>query len=156
MSIRCERTLSIACTAERAFALLDDFAATSRWLGRSIGIEKLSSGPNEVGTKIRYSYRDATRGGTLDGVVEEYAPSERLTLRCSDARADVLVDFRIRSTPHGCELAHAIEITPRSSFAKLFAPFIRAQLPKRLARATERLRRLLETGGSSPVSAPSS
>ncbi|HEY3497734.1 MAG TPA: SRPBCC family protein [Polyangiaceae bacterium] len=154
MLIRCERSLSIASSSERTFALLDDFSATSRWLEQSFGIEKLSRGPNGVGTKIRYSYRDRARGGTLDGVVIAHVPSERLTLKCADAKVVVLIDFRIRDTPRGCELLHAIEITPKSTFVKLFAPLIRSQLPKRLARSTDRLRQLLEAEASTPVSGP--
>jgi hypothetical protein len=144
MSIEFAHTLDVLCDPERAFSVLDDFEQTPRWFERCAGIETLTSGPNAVGTKVRYSYRDARRAGTLDGEVTARIPNERLTVRCADATLEVIVDFRIERTARGTRLVHAIQMTPRTLMLKLIAPLIRGQLPKQTRRALESLRRLLE------------
>jgi carbon monoxide dehydrogenase subunit G len=144
MSIHFEHALEVACTPERAFALIDDFDQTPRWLERCTGIETLTDGPNAVGTKVRYSYRDVRRSGTMDGEVTVRVPNERLTLRCADAVIEVTVDFRVERGARGARLVHAIDMKPRTLTAKLFAPLIRGQLPKQTVQAMERLRQLLE------------
>jgi len=144
MSIHFEHALDVACEPERAFALLDDFEQTPRWLERCTGIETLTSGPNVVGTKVRYSYRDVRRSGTMDGEVTVRVPNERLTLRYADGILEVVLDFRVERGVRGTRLVHAIEMKPRSLMMKLFAPLIRGQLPKQAVQAMESLRRLLE------------
>ena len=144
MSIHFEHALDVACTPEQAFALIDDFEQTPRWLERCTGIETLTSGPNAVGTKVRYSYRDVRRSGTMDGEVTTRVPNQRLTLRYVDATIEVTVDFRVERSALGARLVHAIDMTPRTLVTKLFAPLIRKQLPKQTVQAMERLRRLLE------------
>ncbi len=53
MSIHFSHTLDVAHAPEKVFALLDDLGRTPEWLERCTGIERLSAGPNEVGSKLR-------------------------------------------------------------------------------------------------------
>jgi hypothetical protein len=144
MGIQFEHAMDVAQTPERAFAMLDDLSKTPSWLERCTGIEKLSPGPNAVGTKLRYAYRDAGRSGTMDGEITARVPNERLTFRYSDKMMDVTVDFRVAKRDAGARLVHAIEITPKSLPGKLMSPLIRRMLPKQTISAMEKLKSLLE------------
>jgi uncharacterized protein YndB with AHSA1/START domain len=146
MAISFEHTVNVSKPPQRVFETLDDVAMTPKWLDRCTGIEKLSAGPNTVGTKLRYSYKDGGRRGQMDGEVTARAPGERLTMRYDDKMMEVVVDFRIAADSAGTRLTHAIAITPKTFFAKLFSPMIRRQLPKQTTTAMEKLKAMLESG----------
>jgi len=144
MSIHFSHTIDIGHEPKRIFAVLDDVALTPKWLERCTGMEKLSPGPNAVGTKLRYAYRDAGRGGTMDGEIVARIPDERLTFRYSDKMMEVAVDFHVTSAAAGARLTHTIDITPKNVLAKIFAPFIRGRLPQQTIFAMEKLRALID------------
>jgi uncharacterized protein YndB with AHSA1/START domain len=147
MSIRFEHAIDVARGPEQIFAILDDLSQTPRWLARCTGIEKLSPGPNTVGTRVRYAYRDGGRTGTMDGEIRARTPNERLTVGYTDKMMEVVVDFHMtKKDGGGARLVHTIDIRPRSLFAKLFAPLVRRQLPKQTIAAMETLRGLVEGG----------
>jgi hypothetical protein len=145
MSIHFEHGIDVGKSPEEAFAVLDDVSKTPKWLARCTGIEKLSPGPNAVGTKLRYSYKEGGRTGVMDGEITTRAPNERLTFHYADKMMEVTVDFRISKASGGARLVHAIDITPRTFMAKLFSPLIRRQLPKQTITAMETLKALLES-----------
>jgi uncharacterized protein YndB with AHSA1/START domain len=145
MAIHFEHTLDVATAPDKTFAYLDDLAQTPKWLARCTGIEKLTPGPNEVGTKLKYSYKEGRRVGTMDGEITARAPNERLTYRYDDKMMRVVVDFRVVKGDTGTRLTHAIDITPKTFFAKLFSPLIRRQLPKQTVTAMETLRDQLKS-----------
>jgi hypothetical protein len=144
VSIHFSHTLDIGHDPSKVFALLDDLAMTPKWLERCTGIEKLSPGANVVGTRLRYSYREGGRVGTMDGEIVTRIPDERLTFRYGDKMMDVSVDFHVTSAAAGSRLTHTIDITPKTVLAKVFAPFIRRGLPRQTITAMERLRTLLD------------
>jgi carbon monoxide dehydrogenase subunit G len=148
MSIRFEHAIEVAKGPEQIFAILDDLSQTPKWLARCTGIEKLSPGPNTVGTKVRYAYREGGRTGTMDGEIRVRTPNERLTVGYVDKMMEVVVDFHMTRKDGGARLVHTIDITPRSLFAKLFAPLVRRQLPKQTITAMETLRGLVEGGAA--------
>ena len=144
MSIHFSHTIDVGHEPKAVFAVLDDFAMTPKWLERCTGIEKLSTGPNAVGMKLRYSYKEAGRTGTMDGEIVARIPDERLTFRYGDKMMDVAVDFHVTSAAAGARLTHTIDITPKNVLAKVFAPFIRRGLPRQTITAMESLRTLLD------------
>ena len=146
MSIRFEHAVDVVQEPGLAFAILDDVSLTPKWLARCVGIEKLTPGPNAVGTKLRYSYREGGRTGVMDGEITARVPHERLTFRYQDKMMGVTVDFRVSRTAAGCRVVHAIEITPKTFFGRLMSPLIRRQLPKQTITAMEALRALVEGG----------
>ncbi|HMI89278.1 MAG TPA: SRPBCC family protein, partial [Polyangiaceae bacterium] len=93
MSIHFSHTIDVGHEPKKVFALLDDFSMTPQWLERCTGIEKLSSGPNAAGTKLRYAYREGGRTGTMEGEVVTRIADERLTFRYGDKMMEVTVDF---------------------------------------------------------------
>ena len=149
MSIRFEHAIDVARGPEQIFAILDDLSQTPRWVSRCTGIEKLSPGPNTVGTKVRYAYREGGRTGTMDGTITARTPNQRLTVGYADKMMEVVVDFQMTRQDGGARLVHRIDIKPKSLMAKLFAPLVRRQLPQQTIAAMESLRGLVE-GGSTP------
>ncbi len=145
MAIQFEHTIVVGKPPQRTFEALDDVGLTPKWLGRCTGIEKLTQGPNAVGTKLRYSYREGGRAGQMDGEIVSRTPGERLTMKYSDKIMGVVVDFRMVPAAGGTQLTHAIEITPKTFVAKLFSPLIRRNLPKQTTTAMEKLKVLLES-----------
>jgi carbon monoxide dehydrogenase subunit G len=154
MSIRFEHAIDVTKGPEQIFAVLDDFSKTPQWLERCTGIEKLSPGPNSVGTKIRYAYREGGRTGTMDGEIRARTANERLTMGYADKMMEVVVDFHMTKKDGGARLVHTVDIRPKSLFAKLFAPLVRRQLPKQTIAAMETLRTLVEGGRNSGTSSP--
>ena len=147
MAIQFEHEIDISQTPDQVFAVLDDVSQTPKWLARCTGIEKLSPGENAVGTKLRYSYKEAGRTGNMDGEITTRTPKERLTFHYYDKMMDVIVDFRISPAEQGTHMVHAITITPKTFFAKLFSGMIRKQLPRQTITAMESLRNLLAMRG---------
>ena len=144
MSIRFEHAIDVARAPEQIFAVLDDLSQTPKWLSRCTGIEKLSPGPNAVGTRVRYAYREGGRTGTMDGEIKARTPGERLTVGYADKMMEVVVDFHMTKTDGGARLTPTIDIRPKSLMAKLFAPLVRRQLPQQTITAMESLRGLVE------------
>jgi len=144
MSIRFEHAIDVARAPEHIFAVLDDLSQTPKWLSRCTGIEKLSPGPNAVGTKVRYAYREGGRTGTMDGEIRARTSGERLTMGYADKMMEVVVDFHMTKTDGGARLTPTIDIRPKSLMAKLFAPLVRRQLPQQTITAMESLRGLVE------------
>lgn len=143
MSISFEHTLDVPVAPATVFAILDDIERTPEWLTRCVAMEKLSTGPTAVGTKLRYAFRDAARDGVMDGEVTAHEPGSRLTMRFDDSQMAALVDFRLASAGDaGTRLTHAIELTPKTFAGKLFAPLIRRKLPAQTIHAMEALRSL--------------
>ena len=122
MSIHFSHTIDVGHEPKQVFAVLDDFSQTPKWLDRCTGIEKLTSGPNAVGTKLRYAYREGGRSGMME----------------------VSVDFHVTGAAAGSRLTHTIDITPINFLARMFGPFIRRGLPKQTMTAMDRLRTLLD------------
>jgi hypothetical protein len=117
MTIHFSHTIDVGHEPKKIFAVLDDLAMTPKWLERCTGIEKLSAGPNAVGTRLRYAYREGGRTGTMDGEIVARDADERLTFRYGDKMMDVRVDFHVTSAAAGARLTHTIDITPKSILA---------------------------------------
>jgi uncharacterized protein YndB with AHSA1/START domain len=143
MAIHFEHGIDVSVPPAEVFEALDDVSRTPRWLERCTGVEKMSPGANAVGTRLRYSYREGGRSGVMDGQITARTPNERLTYHYADTMMDVVVDFRMNPQGTGTHLVHAIDITPKTLVAKLFAGAVRKQLPSQTVNAMERLRSML-------------
>src|SRR5205085_666270 len=116
MAIHFEHAIDVSRDRARAFAVLDDVAQTPKWLARCTSIEKVTPGPNAVGTKLKYAYSDGGRSGVMDGEITARTPNERLTFKYGDKMMDVTVDFRVSQIEGGARLVHAIDIAPKTFF----------------------------------------
>ena len=144
VTISFEHTIELKCAPSVPFAILHDVTKTPSWLARCTGIELLTAGPLTVGSKLRYSYREGSRVGQMDGEFVERIPDERLSFRYSDSMFEVWVKFRIEKAVTSTRLTHTIEMTPKTLMMKLMRPLIRRQLPKQTIAAMEKLRGLIE------------
>jgi len=144
LSIHFEHSVDVARNPEQVFAIVEDFGRTPGWLERCTGLEKLSPGPNAVGTKLRYAYREGSHTGVMEGEITARVPGERLTCHYRDKLMAVTVDFRMSRTATGTRLTHAIEIVPQTLIARLMSPLIKRHLPAQTTAAMERLKSLIE------------
>jgi carbon monoxide dehydrogenase subunit G len=149
MSIRFEHAIDVARGPEQIFAILDDLSQTPRWVSRCTGIEKLSPGPNTVGTigplRIPRGRPHGHDGRHDHGADAESAPHRRY----ADKMMEVVVDFQMTRQDGGARLVHRIDIKPKSLMAKLFAPLAPASFRSRRSPRWSPLRGLVE-GGSTP------
>ncbi len=145
MPIRCEHAVTIRTTPGRAFEAIDDLRLTAKWLPPCVSLEKLGSGPNAPGDKLRYVYKQGGREAEMAGEIVARTPGERLHCRYSDRMFDISVDLRVAAASDGALTSHLVEITPKGFLAKLMSPLIRVGLGKQTREAAANLKKLLET-----------
>jgi uncharacterized protein YndB with AHSA1/START domain len=145
MAIQCRHDEIIRTTPERAFAAIDDLSFTSKWLPPCVSLTKESDGPNVVGDKLRYVYKQGGREAEMVGEIVARVPGERLHCTYSDSMFEVSVDLRVRAGTEGTVTTHTVAITPKSLMGKLLGPLIRFGLRRQTREAARNLRTLLES-----------
>ncbi len=144
MPINYEHSVEVNSTPEQAFAVIDDLARTPEWLCVCVSLEKLSPGPNKVGDKLKYTFKQGGRPGVMDGEITARIPGEKLTYRFEDKLFQVLIDFKILRTSVVAKMTHVITITPKTLFGKLMSPLIRLGIPKQTKDAMHALKAILD------------
>lgn len=145
MPIRFTHREPVRATPEAAFALIDDLPRTAEWLPPCISLSKLGSGPNAVGDKLRYVFKQGSRQSEMTGVIVAREPERRLHCRYSDRMFDVSVDLGVEAEQGQTMTAHTVEITPKTLLGRLVSPLIRSGLKRQTLEAASNLRRLLES-----------
>jgi hypothetical protein len=146
MSIRYEHLETIRTSPERAFAAIDDLPLTSKWLPPCVSLEKVGSGPNEPGDKLRYVYKQGGKTGEMAGEIVARTPGEHLHCKYFDSAFEVSVDLHVAPATDGALTTHVIEIKPKTFSSKLFSPLIKLSIGKQTRDAAANLKKLLETG----------
>ena len=67
MPIRYEHAETVRTSPDRAFAAIDDLPLTAKWLPPCVSLEKLGSGPNAPGDKLRYVYKQGGKTAEMAG-----------------------------------------------------------------------------------------
>lgn len=139
-------TVDVNAPRSHVFAILDDVSRTPEWLPPATKLEKLSDGPNEVGTRLRYHFKQGRGTGQMEGQITARRPDEHLAMLYTDRMMDVAVDFvpAAGSTEGTTRLTHTIDISPRG-VSKLFTPFINRSLPKQTKQAMDQLKTIAES-----------
>ena len=145
MAVRYQHAETIRTTPERAFAAIDDLPLTAQWLPPCVSLEKVGSGPNAPGDKLRYVYKQGGKTGEMAGEIIARTPGERLHCKYFDSAFEVSVDLRVTAASDGALTTHIIEITPKRFLAKLMSPLIRLGLGKQTREAAANLKKLLES-----------
>ena len=146
MAIVFEHGIDLPQSPHQVFTFLDDFKKVPLWLKRCEGVAKEGHGPNQVGDKLRYAYREGNHHGVMDGNIVTYEADYRLGYKYYDAMFSVAVDFRMEPkavSGEGTRLIHRIEIKPHSLMAKLIGISVRGRIPKQTVLAMENIRSLL-------------
>lgn len=143
-------TVDIDAAPEQVFAVINDTSRTPEWQARCTRIDKLTDGPVDVGTELRYHFKDGPREGKMEGRVTAAEPGRHFAMSYADKAMAVDVDFLGEPVPTGTRLTHTIHITP-SGFARIFTPFITRTLPKQTADAMTKLKAIAETGAGTRV-----
>jgi hypothetical protein len=144
MPVSCEHSVEVSVRPEIAFALVDDLPRTKEWLPPCTALEKVTSGPNAVGDRLTYSFRQGGSSGIMEGQILARTPNEHLQCVYRDAQFEVLVDFRVESAPAGAKLTHVITISPKRLMGKLLSPLIRLGLKSQTRQAMANLKAILE------------
>jgi hypothetical protein len=144
MPIRYQHTETVRATSDRVFAAIDNLPLTAKWLPGCVSLEKVGSGPNAVGDKLRYVYKQGGRQAEMAGEILVRTPGERLHCKYADSAFEVSVDMRIAAAPDGVLTTHTIEITPKTFFGKLMGPVIRLGVGRQTRKAAANLKNLLE------------
>ena len=145
MAIRYEHAESIHVSPDRAFALIDDLPQTTKWLPPCVSLEKIGAGPNGVGDKLKYVFKQGNRIDEMQGEIVARIPGERLHCRYWDQTFEVSVDLRVAPAASGAMTTHIVEITPKRLLFKLLSPLIGFGLKKQTIEAAANLKRLLES-----------
>jgi hypothetical protein len=144
MPIRFEHSEFIRATPERVFAVIDNLPLTAKWLPPCVSLEKVGQGPNAVGDKLRYVYKQGGRTGEMAGEIVTRTAGQRLHCKYFDGSFEVSVDLRVAAALEGALSTHVIEIAPKTFFGKLMSPLIRLGLRRQTREAAARLKALLE------------
>ena len=154
MPVRYEHVEIVRTSPDRAFAAIDDLPLTSNWLPPCVSLEKVGSGPNAPGDKLRYVYKQGGKTGEMSGEIIARTPGQRLHCKYFDSAFNVSVDLRVAPNAEGALTTHIIEITPNRFLAKLMSPMIRLGLGKQTREAAANLKKLLEStaAGQTPRS----
>jgi carbon monoxide dehydrogenase subunit G len=145
MAIRYEHAESIRVSPERAFAMIDDLPQTSKWLPPCVSLEKIGTGPNAVGDKLKYVFKQGSHIDEMHGEIVDRVPGERLHCRYWDKTFEVSVDLRVAPAADGTLTTQMVEITPKRFLFKLLSPLIGFGLKKQTLEAAANLRKLLES-----------
>jgi len=145
MAIHYEYSVEVNSSPEQAFAVIDELARTPEWLCVCVSLEKLTQGPNKVGDKLKYTFKQGNRTGVMDGEITARTPGEKLTYRFDDKMFQVVIDFNISPTSAGAKMTHVITITPKTFVGKLMTPLIRLGVPKQTKDAMHALRAILDS-----------
>jgi hypothetical protein len=135
----------VQATPGRTFAVIDDLPRTANWLPPCVSLEKEGDGPNAVGDKLRYIYKQGGREAEMAGEILARVPDERLHCKYFDNMFEVSVDLRVAAKADGTLTTHIIEITPKTLMGKLICPLIRLGLGKQTRQAATNLKKLLES-----------
>jgi hypothetical protein len=145
MAIRYEHTETVRTSPEHVFGAIDNLPLTAKWLPPCVSLEKVGSGANAPGDKLRYVYRQGGKISEMAGEIVARTPGERLHCKYFDKMFEDSVDLRVAAVPDGALTTHVIEITPKTLVGKLMSPLIRLGLGKQTREAAANLRKLLET-----------
>lgn len=140
-------TVEVDAPPSEVFALLDDVERTPEWLTRCTRMEKLDEGPNTVGTKLKYHYKEGRSTGQMDGHITARQPDERITMLYTDKLMDVTVDALVAPgrTAGSSSVTNTIDIRTKG-LGKVFTPVIKRTLPKQTTDAMQRLKAVVESG----------
>lgn len=144
MAIESDAGIEIACPAEEVFAFLADVSQGPRWLPTCGALEKLTPGPDRVGTQLRYTYRDESRSIVMPGQIVGYQPSNLLAFEYGGDLVNATAEFHLEPTVRGTQVAYKLRIIPQTFLVGLASPLIRRQAVHEAKVALERLRELLE------------
>jgi hypothetical protein len=139
-------TLEVNSGSAHIFAILTDVARTPEFHERCTALESIDAGPFVVGQRLRYSYRDGRRSGTMDGHVAVFEPQRRVAFQFTDSMTDVTIDFRAEELrTDRTSLTHTVTIHTKG-LAKVLTPVITHQLKRQAPADLANLKRLAERG----------
>jgi hypothetical protein len=90
MPIQSQHEELVRTTPECAFAAIDNLPLKADWLPPCISPKKVSDGPNAVGDKLHYVYKQGGRVAEMGGEILSRVAGKRLHFKYQDSIFDVL------------------------------------------------------------------
>ena len=145
--IQKEIAIDIACPVQQVFAFVDDASKAPEWLGVCVSLKQISPGPRQVGTRLRYAYRQGGHSGEMEGEVTDHVPARHLAMKFRDEMFEVSFDFSFAALPAGARFKQVVGIEPKSFTAKMMSGLIASATEKQLKVDMNKLKSLLENKG---------
>jgi len=145
--IECTNEIDVAQPPDQVFAFIDAEDKAPRWLSQCVELTRTSAGEKDVGTTLRYVYKQPGRRGTMNGIVTAYQRGERLAMKYTDRMFEVAIGFDVAPTANGSHVTERISIEPKGFVAKLMAPIVRRATRRQTSKDMAALKRVLETPG---------
>lgn len=143
--IRTEQSVDVPRPPAESFAFLDDASRTPSWMGMCTKLEQTSPAPKRVGSTMHYAHNQGSNGGSMDGVVTEYEPGRRLTMKFTDKMFEVVVALSVEPRDAGTRIGYVLEITPLAFLAKMMTPMIGKASLLQTAKDASSLKELLSS-----------
>ncbi len=140
------RSIEIACSAERAFAYLTDFARSGEWQGSLVAVRVEDGDPVRLGTRVRETRRTPAGNQDVTYEVTELTPGRSYTL--TGGGGPIRVVARVTVEPLGderCRVTAAFEFDGGLR-GRILIPLVRREAERELPADQERLRARLESG----------
>ena len=134
--------------AATVFPYLVGCEGRRRWMGVLTECEQVTDGAPGVGTRFRDVFEDHGQRVELDAEIVEWEPSARLAIRLRSRLFEATVRQRLEERDGRTRLTTVIETDYQSLAARLVAGAITRHAQRRLETDLERLKAIVEQGGT--------
>jgi len=139
-----QMTIDIQQPVEKVFAVLDDAAQVTKWIGGLQSIEALTEGGNRVGAKAKHVYNE---NGRIIEMIEEtliYEPNKIVKIHGKTDGFELTAQYELEAIPGGTRLHYESETRMYGLFMRLMAFFINMSANNKVNEDLVRLKNLLE------------
>lgn len=146
--MRIIETVRIESPPEDVWAVVADLSTHLEWRPALVEFSQVSSGPLEVGSRIREVLRWRGRELVLDDVVTALDPRRHFGIAGGWNAADFDLDIRLEPAGAGTQVTFDWPLRPKSVLLKLATPFLRGAMQRATAEEARLLKEYVERRSS--------
>ena len=128
---------------ERVFSYLTEPELLTRWMGGLVESRPLGDGRLAIGARSREVIEDNGRRITVESEVVGLEPGRLLAVNLTGDMFDIASRYRLEPAGPGTNLHHTLE-TRYKGVTRLFAPFLRGAVQRKVEADLARLRAVVE------------
>ena len=144
MATKIETSIQIKASAERVWGVFTNSELTSQWLTGLKSSETISGRPLEVGSKHRMVFDEKGKDMVLIETVTNVQENREYAFSMSHESMSSLNKVQLFENDGQTEILQSVEIKPRSFMFKLFMPFMKGTMKKRMNGDLVKLKNLIE------------
>lgn len=115
-------TIEVACDAQRAFALLADFANAAAWDPATVSARRLDDdGPVGFGSRFELQMRIMGRENSIEYEITGFDPPRRVVLRGENAGSVAIDEISVEPHDSGARVTYEADVSLNGAF-KLASP----------------------------------